>query len=262
MAALPHVSIALGMLLCVSGASAQQAADEDFRFPSPHPACVAERGPQVCMDAAHNNYPAERYTPFAALLPGDGYRVREIAQGVAPEVLAECDLLVIVGPIADTNRGDWAFLHVPAFARVELEDLIAWIRASGHLSEHAILRGREESERIDSVVSFAGMAFRASRDWSPLLRFGSESSVSVNLGLNFPDMPRDQWPIIAIPGWSHAAARRMGNGRVVSVGEFTICTALRVGEEQVPLGMNHPAAAQNTQFCLNLVRWLSDVLGD
>lgn len=76
---------------------------------------------------------AERYTPFAALLRADGYRVHEFAQGVAPEVLAECDLLVIVGPIADPKRGDRAFPHVPAFARVELEDLIAWIRAGGRL---------------------------------------------------------------------------------------------------------------------------------
>ena len=308
MRAIPHVSIALGMLICAPGASAQQVADNDFRFPNPHTAYAAGQGPWVCIDSAHNNYPADRYRPFAALLRDDGYRLRELSQEFTAEALAECGVLVTVGPTADDNRGEWAFPHFPAFARGELEALFEWIsagggllliadhapfpaaaadlgtmlgvvmadgtarlgplpgpdvftRAGGHLSEHAILRGRNESEHIDSVVSWAGVAFRSSPEWSPLVRFGSQSTVSVNLAVNFPDMPMDQWPVIPIPGWSHAAARKMGNGGVVWLGEFTICTALRAGEERVPLGMNHHAAGQNAQFCLNIVRWLSGILG-
>jgi hypothetical protein len=135
-------------------------------------------------------------------------------------------------------------------------------RADGNFLDHPILLGRTESERIDTVVSVVGMAFRPSREWSSLLQFGAESFVLVNLDQNFLDLPRDQWPAFSITGWSHAAARKLGSGRVVWLGEFTICTALRAGQERVPLGMNHPAATQNAQFCLNIVRWLSGILGD
>jgi hypothetical protein len=306
MARIHRMSIVLGLLMYSPAASAQQVADEDFRYPNPHPAYALRQGPWVCIDAAHNNYPEERYEPFADLLRGDGYRVRSFSEEFTAEALAGCGLLVTVGPMAEANRGDWAFPHLPAFSRGELEALFNWIyggggllfiadhtpfpgggsdlgtmlgvvmadgtarlgsmrpdvftRGDGHISQHAILEGRGEEERVDTVVSFVGLAFRPSREWSPLLRFGSESYVSVNLGLNFPDLPTDQWPTFSIPGWSHAAARTMGNGRVVWLGEFTICTALRGGEERAPLGMNHPAATQNAQFCLNIMRWLSHIL--
>jgi hypothetical protein len=309
LAAIPGFCVALAIFVGVPAASAQQVADVDFRFPAPHPAYAAGQGPWVCIDTGHNNYPVERYAPLANLLSDDGYRVREIPEELVPDALAQCGLLVTVGPLGDGNRGDWAFPRPPAFARAELEALFEWIRAGGgllfigdhspfpaaasdlgtmlgvvmadgtarlgsgpgpdvftrvdgRLSDHPILRGRTESERIDSVASFVGMAFWTSREWSPLLQFGSGSFVSVNLDLNFSELPRDQWPAFSIPGWSHAAARKLGTGRVVWLGEFTICTALRAGQERVPLGMNHPAAAQNAQFCLSIVRWLSGVLGE
>lgn len=34
-------------------------------------------------------------------------------------------------------------------------------------------------------------------------------------------------------------------------------TAQLVGEQRVPMGMNHPKAGQNYRFLLNVVRWLS-----
>ena len=39
-----------------------------------------------------------------------------------------------------------------------------------------------------------------------------------------------------------------------------MCTAQR--NQYGPFGMNHEDAADNAQFCLNLVRWLSGVLAD
>ena len=135
-------------------------------------------------------------------------------------------------------------------------------RAAGHLRDHAILRGRSEKEQVHVVASWTGHAFHLSREWSPIVRFGPESFAWIHLGFNFPELPREQWPVFPIPGWAHAAARRLDKGRVVWLGEVSICTALRLGEERRPVGMNHPAATQNAQFCISTVRWLSGLLGD
>lgn len=264
------------------------------------------------MDVAHNNFQsAERtpggFKPFAKLLRGDGYRVRESSQKFTAEMLADCDILVIASATGDDNLRDWAFPHPSAFTRREIEALYQWIRnggglllitdhapipgaaadlgtmlgvvaldgyaqlrqapkpdvfsrEDGNLAGHAIFRGRSESERVESVGTFVGHPFQASRDWSPLLKFGPEATAYVHLGFNFPDLPREQWPRFSVSGWLHAAARRVEKGRVVLLGEVSICTALQVGEERRPVGMNHPSAKQNAQFCLNVVRWLSGVL--
>ena len=49
-------------------------------------------------------------------------------------------------------------------------------------------------------------------------------------------------------------------GRVVFLGEAAMCTAQVSGAEKNPMGMNHPGANQNAQFCLNVVHWLDGVL--
>jgi hypothetical protein len=309
MLAIRRLCIALTIFICVPAAYAQQVADTDFYFSNPHPAYAVGQGPLVYIDRGHNNYAVWRYKPFMDLLIGDGYRMQEISQELTADALAECDLLVLIGPLGGSNRFDWAFPHSPVFTRVELEALFEWIRAgggllfigdhspfsaagsnlgtmlgvvtvdgtarlrpgpgpdvftriNGNLTDHPILRGRTESERIDTVVSWVGMAFQPSREWSPLLQFGSESFVLVNLGMNFSDLPSDQWPVFSIPGWSHAATRKLGTGRIVWLGEFTICNALLSVQERTPLGMNHPAATQNAQFCLNIMHWLSGIMGD
>jgi hypothetical protein len=130
-------------------------------------------------------------------------------------------------------------------------DADVFARSRGEIVEHPIVRGRDASERVDSVATFTGHAFFTSREWSPLLRFGAGS---VGL-IPFPDRPRAEWPHFSVDGWAQAAARDLGQGRVVWLGEVSTCTALR-GRT----GMNHPAAGQNAQFCRNAVRWLARVL--
>jgi hypothetical protein len=295
-------------------AFAQQPPDEDFRFANASPAHARGQGPRVCLDVAHNNFQAPgrnpgAYRPFETLLGDDGYRVQETAAKFTPEMLAQCDLLVIANALGDANVRDWAFPHPSAFSRAELEALHQWIRAGGgllliahhapapaaaadlgamlgvimvdgyarlgqgpwpdvfsplggHLRDHAILRGRSEAERVDRVGSFVGHAFHVSREWSPLARFGPESFAWVDVSFNFSEIPREAWPRFMVPGWAHAAARQLDRGKIVWLGEVSICTALRLGEERRPVGMNHPAADQNAQFCLNIARWLSGVLKD
>lgn len=51
--------------------------------------------------------------------------------------------------------------------------------------------------------------------------------------------------------------KEIGRGRVALFGEAAMFTAQRAGPERAPVGMNAPAAAQNAQLALNLVRWLT-----
>jgi hypothetical protein len=48
----------------------------------------------------------------------------------------------------------------------------------------------------------------------------------------------------------------------VVLGEAAMCTAQLAGPQHVPMGMNNPLAPQNAQFCLNVVHWLSGLLGE
>lgn len=128
------------------------------------------------------------------------------------------------------------------------------------LRGHAITRGRAPAERIDSVATFTGQAVQITAPWEPLLVFGADATSSFSLPQSFQDRPRTEWPRFSIAGWTHAAVRSWDAGRVVFLGEAAMCSAQVTGPERGPMGMNHPRAAQNPQFCLSVVRWLSRVL--
>ena len=133
---------------------------------------------------------------------------------------------------------------------------------NGTLKRHPILAGRAESERVTHVATFGGAAFHTSVDFHPLMVFGPGSTALVELTSNLPDFAQSENPRFEIAGWLHGATRRLGQGRLVILGEAAMCTAQRSGRDQRPLGMNHPEAAQNPQFCVNVVHWLSGLLDD
>lgn len=130
----------------------------------------------------------------------------------------------------------------------------------GTLKPHPIVAGRNDKESVQSVATFTGHAFQASRDFHPLMTFGPGSAAIVMMSANFKDVPQSEWPQFNIEGWWHAATRTLGQGRVVLLGEAAMCSAQLAGPDKRPMGMNEPTAAQNPQFCLNTVRWLTGVL--
>ncbi len=130
----------------------------------------------------------------------------------------------------------------------------------GTLKPHAIVSGRNPQEAVEFVATFTGHAFQASSDFRPLMIFGPGSRAMAMLAVNFKDVPQSEWPLFSIEGWWHAGLRLLGKGRVVVLGEAAMCSAQLAGPEKRPMGMNEPAAAQNAQFCLNTIRWLTGVL--
>ena len=131
-------------------------------------------------------------------------------------------------------------------------------RADGTIKPHPILEGRGPDERIDSVVTFTGHAFRGSEQVAPLIVFGPGARSWTNMGQNFDDISEENWPQFSVEGWLHGATGRLGEGQFVLLGEAAMCTAQV--DEDGPMGMNHPQAKQNAQFCWNAVHWLDALL--
>ena len=109
---------------------------------------------------------------------------------------------------------------------------------------------------VDSVTSFTGQAFRVDPgiDAQPLLVFPDGYSVH---------LPRVAWeltdstPRVPAAHLLQGVLVRHGRGRVAAFGEAAMFTAQLAGPQRVPVGMNHPAAAQNGRFALGVLRWLA-----
>jgi hypothetical protein len=122
----------------------------------------------------------------------------------------------------------------------------------GSLGSHPILRGRNAAEQVHWVVSFTGHAFFPSGRIQPLLIFGPRAIARLD---------RPETAIFPVGRWLQGGAVELGRGRAVVLGEASMCTAQVGGPRRVRTGMNIPEAAHNAQFCLNVLHWLTKVIG-
>ncbi len=128
---------------------------------------------------------------------------------------------------------------------------VTFRRSDGSLADHPVTNGRTIVERVDSVVTAVGSAFRLPPDGQSLLTLGT-SFVSL--------LPESSWefddttPRQAIGGWSQAGLARVDSGRVAVLGDARL---LRSALEDTETW-----ALQNPQFTLNVVHWLSGLLDD
>ncbi len=126
-------------------------------------------------------------------------------------------------------------------------------RSDGTLGAHPVVDGQGPDERIDSVRSFTGQAFRAPAAAHPILKLRPSDQVL---------LPRVAWafddstPRLPAVGLTQGLMLTHGRGRVAIFGEAAMFTAQVFGESNTPIGMNAPQAAQNAQFLLNLMHWL------
>ncbi len=129
---------------------------------------------------------------------------------------------------------------------------------NGTLGRHAIFDGRAGDPPVTRVRSFTGQAFRWDAPGVIPLMILPRDYVSLE--------PEVAWefnrstPVRAVGGWLQGAARRVGAGRVVLLGEAAMLSAQRAGPTRRPMGMNAEGAEQNAQFALNILHWLSGTL--
>jgi uncharacterized protein (DUF2249 family) len=128
---------------------------------------------------------------------------------------------------------------------------------NGSLRTHAIVNGRSDSEKVDSVATFTGSAFQADGDVLPLLVLGPSivSAMTTTAGQITKDTPR-----VPVGGWYQGAVMRSGKGRVAIFGEAAMFSAQLSGPDKRPMGMNSAAGSKNPQFLLNVMHWLSGKL--
>jgi hypothetical protein len=130
-------------------------------------------------------------------------------------------------------------------------------RSDGSLVDHAILNGRGPDERIDSVASFTGQAFRAVPSAEPLMLL--PNTVVLLMPVEAWEFS-DQTPRLSAAGMLQGAVLRYGEGRVAAFGEAAMFTSQMSGDES--FGMSLPVAAHNARFLINIMHWLSGLLGD
>jgi len=130
-------------------------------------------------------------------------------------------------------------------------------RSDRTLVDHPITRGRGTPERIDSVRTFTGQAFRIIGPATPLLILAPETV------LLFPSEAwkfSDTTPKMRADGLWQGAVLTRGRGRIAVFGEAAMFSAQVSGPQRRPMGMNMPTAAQNPQFLLNVMHWLAGLL--
>lgn len=134
-------------------------------------------------------------------------------------------------------------------------DHVSFKAGCGGLAINPVTLGRNFKEKIDSVATFTGCAFRIPCNAESVITFKG-NFVSV--------LPDTAWrtdkvfPVIPINGWSQGAVLRYGRGRVALFGEAGMFTAQVAGEKKA--GFNTPEGSQNAQLSLNIIHWLDGVI--
>jgi len=159
------------------------------------------------------------------------------------------------GKLAAAFGVDWK----NGYARPKKGGRVVFRRRDGSLIDHPITNGRNESERVHSVATFTGSAFQVDKDAEPLFIFGKGA---VCYMVEAPGKVTKQTPIVLIDGWLQGAVMRFGKGRAAFFGEAAMFSAQIAGLPGRPMGMNNPIASENPQFLLNLMHWLSGLLGE
>jgi WD40 repeat protein len=120
-------------------------------------------------------------------------------------------------------------------------------RDKNQLGDHAILRGRNESERVNRVLTFAGQSLKGPPESVPFLKFADTAM----------DVGQDKR--ISAAGRAQGIALKFGRGRVVVMGEAGDLSAQVYGDPPQRIGMNVPGC-DNRKLALNLVHWLSGLI--
>ncbi len=126
------------------------------------------------------------------------------------------------------------------------ETSLVFSRKNNLLGDHPIMKGRDDSERINRIQTFTGQSLK-----------GPAGSVAIlKLGETAVDEGDDGNPRSAA-GRAQGIAFPFGKGRVVVMGEAAELSAQRIGNER--FGMNVPGL-DNRQMALNIMHWLSGLL--
>lgn len=127
---------------------------------------------------------------------------------------------------------------------------IVYTRESGRLADHPITRGRNDSERINKIITFTGQSLKGPGDSVAFLKLGDTAADA---------MPGVNTNPASAAGRAQGIAMSFGKGRVVVLGEAAMLSAQLAGPNKMAFGMNRPGI-DNRQLALNIMHWLSGLL--
>jgi hypothetical protein len=119
-------------------------------------------------------------------------------------------------------------------------------RDNNQIGDHPIMSGRNDSERVDRVLTWAGQSLKGPPGSTELLKF-ADTAVEQN----------DGGGTISAAGRAQGVAIEYGKGRVVVMGEAGEFSAQVVGPDD-HFGMNAPGC-DNRKMVLNMMHWLSNL---
>ncbi|HWN08083.1 MAG TPA: DUF4350 domain-containing protein [Pyrinomonadaceae bacterium] len=127
---------------------------------------------------------------------------------------------------------------------------IVYTRESGRLADHPLTRGRNESERINKIITFTGQSLKGPAGSTAFLKLADTA---------FDAMPGQNKNPASAAGRAQGIAMKFGKGRVIVMGEAGMLSAQIAGPQKMPFGMNRPGI-DNRQLALNIMHWLSGLL--
>ncbi len=151
--------------------------------------------------------------------------------------------------------------------------ILLFSRPNGLLRDHPVTRGRDASERVDSVVAFTGQSLGVPPGAAVILALSDQA-------FDHPAVTPDQaaasgnpgsaWrtavqglPVTSARGRAVGLSLSLGKGRVIVLAEAAMLSAQAIlnrnGERVGIMGMNVPGIG-NKQFALNTLHWLTRVL--
>ena len=128
--------------------------------------------------------------------------------------------------------------------------LLIFSRENKLLAVHPITEGRNETERVNRVLSFTGQSLKGPEDGASILKLSDTAQ-------DQPD--RESKSMVSAAGRAQALAFKVGKGRVVVHGEAAMLSAQVAGADKHKMGMN-VQGYDNKQYTLNLLHWLSGLL--
>jgi hypothetical protein len=131
-------------------------------------------------------------------------------------------------------------------------------KKDGSLADHLLTKGRNSDEEVRRVATFAGSAFRCEQGFQPLLILGEGfRSWMPNEYNKFPPGT----PSIDVSGWYQGGVILYGKGRIAFFAEAAMFTAQAFDNGRIKAGMNHPQGRDNARLLLNILHWLSGIIG-
>jgi len=125
---------------------------------------------------------------------------------------------------------------------------IRFTREKGSLADHPVTRGRDASERVNSVLTFTGQSLKGPSRSTAVLKLSSQAYDVFDPG--HPDKAKT----VSAAGRAQAIALPFGKGRVFVSAEAAMFTA-----QETNFGLNYPGT-DDKQYVLNVMHWLTGLL--